>query len=39
MVVWLCGMAKGAALGANREAWITIIGVPLVVVIGLLDEW
>lgn len=31
---WLCGMAKGAALGTNRTAWITIIGISLAVVMN-----
>lgn len=36
MIGGLCGIAKGAALGALATAWIPVIGAPLAVVTGFL---
>lgn len=36
MIVGLCGMVKGAAIGASLTAWIPVIGAPLAVVTGFL---
>lgn len=36
MIGGLCGMAKGAAIGASLTGWIPVIGAPLAVVTGFL---